>query len=152
VELRGQLSNPDARRIVRVVHDALARNPAKLTGGRQQAVRAAQTRPARRLGPAEVASLVERYQAGATARQLAGEFGVHRVTVGKLLRREGVRLRLDGLDPNQVEQAARLYAQGWSSARIGARLGVAPSTVWRGLISRGVRMRDTHGRRPSQPL
>lgn len=130
----------------------MAGKPPKLARGGQQALRSAPTKPARRLGPAEVASLVERYQAGATARQLAGEFGIHRVTVGKLMRREGVRLRLDGLDPSQVEKAAQLYARGWSSARIGAQLGVAPSTVWRGLVGQGVRVRDTHGQHPSEPL
>ena len=90
--------------------------------------------------------MVTRYQAGATVYQLAAEFLIHRVTVGKVLRRRGVRLRLDGLDEGQMDLATSLYGQGWSTARIGARLGVAPSTVWRALTKRGVRMRDTQGR------
>ena len=126
--------------------DALALKPSKLALGGQQALRTPFARPARRLASRELVLLVERYEAGATVYELAGEFGIHRATVGKLLRRQGVRLRLDGMTDAQCQEAAQLYSEGWSTGRIGARFGIAPSTVWRALTKRGVRLRDTQGR------
>lgn len=46
----------------------------------------------------------------------------------------------------QVEEAAHLYRQGWSLARLGERFEVDSTTVWRALRAQGVRMRDSHGR------
>jgi hypothetical protein len=55
-------------------------------------------------------------------------------------------MRRRGLDQGQVDQAAELYAQRWSVARIGGHLGVDGGTVWLALRERGVEMRDSHGR------
>lgn len=50
-------------------------------------------RKIRLLQPGEIASLVERYQAGETMVDLARDFGLHRGTVRGHLERQGVRLR-----------------------------------------------------------
>jgi DNA-directed RNA polymerase specialized sigma24 family protein len=145
VELKGRLSNPEVRRVVRVVMDALGSSSVEPQLERS-ALRRSRTTPIRHLAADEVVALLERYQAGATVYELAGEFSIHRVTVGKHLRRKGVRLRLDGLDDAQIEGAVHLYGQGWSLAKVGKHLGVAAGTVRKVLMDRGVRMRDSHGR------
>lgn len=93
-----------------------------------------------------VARLIADYQAGQTIYQLAKSYGVNRHTVTRHLRRAGIRLRMDGLSPEQIEQAVDLYAQGWSLAKIAAKFGVTADTVRARLLEQGVRMRDTHGR------
>ncbi|HEX6074206.1 MAG TPA: helix-turn-helix domain-containing protein [Micromonosporaceae bacterium] len=90
--------------------------------------------------------LIEGYQAGATVYELGAQFGIARQTVGKILKRQGVKMRRQGLAPEEVDEAVRLYEAGWSLARIGERMGVNPTTVLNRLRERGVRMRDTHGR------
>jgi lambda repressor-like predicted transcriptional regulator len=91
-------------------------------------------------------SLVDGYRAGVAVKGLAIEFGVHRTTVTQHLQRNGVPLRRRGLDDQQVDQAMHLYRQGWSLARVGARLHVDTHTVRTVLRARGVPMRDIHGR------
>jgi lambda repressor-like predicted transcriptional regulator len=85
-------------------------------------------------------------------KDLAIEFGVHRTTVTQHLRRNGVALRRRGLDDQQIDQAVHLYRQGWSLARVGARLHVDAHTVRTALRARGVPTRDTHGRQQQRAL
>jgi hypothetical protein len=101
---------------------------------------------ARRLNRAEVAALADGYRAGATVYELAVQFKIHRTTVSDHLRRQGVQMRRQSLDTQQLDVAAWLYEQGWSVAKIGRRWHVDGTTVWRALRARGVRMRDAHGR------
>jgi DNA-binding IclR family transcriptional regulator len=86
------------------------------------------------------------YQAGATVYELAARFKIHRATVSEHLHSLGVAMRRRGLDQGQVDQAATLYAQGWSVARIGGQFRVDGGTVWLALRAAGVQLRDTHGR------
>ena len=82
--------------------------------------------PARvkRLTEAQTQELVEGYEAGKTVYELGEEFGIARQTVGKILKRRGVAMRMRGLSPEQIDEAVRLYEDGWSLARIGERFGV----------------------------
>lgn len=54
-------------------------------------------------------------------------------------------MRQRGLSEEQIDDAVRLYNQGWSLARIAARMDVAAGTVGQRLHERGVTMRDTQG-------
>ena len=47
----------------------------------------------RRFSQDEVERLVEGYESGRTVCELGAEFGIHRVTVNRLLKRSGVTLR-----------------------------------------------------------
>jgi DNA-directed RNA polymerase specialized sigma24 family protein len=63
----------------------------------------------RRLRPQEVAELVAAYETGATTRELADRFGIHRNTVSTHLERADVPTRTRrGLSPGDVDEAARL--------------------------------------------
>ncbi|HEX5120074.1 MAG TPA: hypothetical protein VFW65_33210 [Pseudonocardiaceae bacterium] len=95
----------------------------------------------RQLRPQELDKLEAQYRAGATVYQLAEQFGINRVTVGKHLRRRGVDTTPPGLHPDDVPQAVELYRQGWSLARIGEKFGTTASTARSRLIEAGVGMR-----------
>jgi hypothetical protein len=88
---------------------------------------------------------VKAYEEGQTVYALADQFDIHR-TVSTHLHRRGISLRCQGLSPDDAILAHRLYAEGWSLARIGGRLNVDAHTVRRALKACGVRMRDTHAR------
>ena len=90
--------------------------------------------------------LAEQYRSGATVYELAERFGIHRNPVSLHLHRQGVTMRRRGQDADQIDHAVRLYQDGQSLARIGDRYNVDPSTVHAALRTRGVRLRDTHGR------
>lgn len=74
-------------------------------------------------------------------RALALSYGVHRGTVADHVRRAGVVLRTKGLLDMQVDDAVRLYAEGWSLVKIADRLGCDGQTVRTELKRRGVQMR-----------
>ena len=100
----------------------------------------------RHLSSAEVTQLVELYRGGKSMRELAHKFGIHRVTVSRLLKRQGVELRMRALDADQIDEAVKMYLSGNSVAQIGEHFGVDHGTVWRQVRRRGVKMRDSHGR------
>jgi len=90
------------------------------------------------------------YASGKNMNELAREFGVHRVTVRKVLDRAGITVRAKGLAEVQVREARRLYEQEHLSlAVVGARMGVDAGTVHARLRELGVAMRDTHGQERS---
>lgn len=99
----------------------------------------------RRLTPADQVAVVDHYQAGATIKVLALEFGVHRVTISRYLKQLAVPLRVRGIRPEHVPEAARLYMDGWSLERLGEKYGCDHTTVWRALRERGVQLRPRPG-------
>ena len=99
-----------------------------------------------RLDQDQTQRLIASYQAGSTVYQLADEFGIERRTVSAILHRHDVPMRRQGLSDDQVNDAERLYQQGWSLARIGNHMDVTADTVRTRLLERGVTMRDTQGR------
>jgi hypothetical protein len=103
-------------------------------------------RRARQLGSDEIQQLIAGYRSGSTVYELAEVFGIERRTVSAILHRHDVPMRRLGLTDDQVEDAERLYHQGWSLSRISDRIDVAADTVRKRLLERGVTMRDTNGR------
>jgi hypothetical protein len=100
----------------------------------------------RRLKHDEVSQLVASYEAGATVCQLSTQFNIHRTTVSAHLRRQGARVRLTGMTDEQIAEAASLYKQEWSLAKVGEHFGLNGTTVWRALKAYGVPMRHTYTR------
>lgn len=82
-----------------------------------------------RLSPEAAAELVEAYRQGGGIDDLARQFEVHRTTVMAHLDRSGVERRRRGLAREQVDEAAKLYGDGWSLARVGRHFGVNGETV-----------------------
>ncbi len=96
----------------------------------------------RRLSAADHVAILLAYQHGATMAKLARQIGVRRTTVSAVLRRAAIPVRV-GLVPTaeQINEAIRLYGDGWSLARIGKRLHFDAKTIRRHLIHRQVVMR-----------
>ncbi|WP_019482534.1 hypothetical protein [Arthrobacter sp. TB 23] len=59
------------------------------------------------------------YNAGVTVKELGEKYGIHRGSISKHLRRRGTPIRKVGLDAKQIEEAARIYAEGKSVETIG---------------------------------
>ncbi|MGC8513594.1 MAG: hypothetical protein ACP5P1_11265, partial [Acidimicrobiales bacterium] len=80
----------------------------------------------RRLVPDEVADLIAAYRRGVPVAELAESFRINRTTVLGHVRRHGVPKRdRRALQGDEVDRAARLYAEGQSADRVAERLGVA---------------------------
>src|ERR1700694_4191046 len=86
------------------------------TGGRGP-LRQRHVRPSQEV----VARLVSEYEAGATVYELAASQGMHRTTVANHLRKAGLRLRLDGLQPDEINQAADTGCSKFARTRTRAR-------------------------------
>jgi len=99
----------------------------------------------RRLEPLEIDGLVERYMAGATLREVAAEFGIHRYTAAGHLERRGVARRFKGLDFEVFERAAELYADGLSFTDVAERVGANRNTIRRAFLASGVPIRPRPG-------
>ena len=99
-----------------------------------------------RLSEETVARIVADYQRGVPSTQLARSLGGGKAGVLGILRDHGVQLRMRPMTDNEVEEAVRLYEQGWSLARVGRQLGRDHSAIRDALERSGVPRRDTHGR------
>ena len=84
---------------------------------------------------------MERYQAGESANLLAGELGVHRTTIVGHLKRRDVATRYRIIAEADLAEAARLYEQGWSLARVGEGFGVGARTVMDAFRAAGIATR-----------
>lgn len=102
-------------------------------------------RAQRRLSPEEVAALVGDYLAGATVKELALGWGVHRGTVTNHLARAGIEMRSRGLTSEQIEQSIHWYGQGWSIRQVAGRHGWDYETVRQALLRAGVELRPKTG-------
>lgn len=79
------------------------------------------------------------------------DFQLSKASVLKLLDEAGVTRRRRDVDKH-IEEAARLYAEGWSVARIGKHFGIAGGTIHRHLKQRGVTMRRPWDHMSPPPL
>lgn len=94
-----------------------------------------------RLSKARIDELVERHQAGESARALAVEFGVHRETIRTLLKRRGLASRPPQLKVLEVDQGdpVRRCFELHGSVRATARtLGLSERVVARTLDEAGI--------------
>ena len=102
-------------------------------------------RTARPLRSDEIDRLVEAYEAGASVAGLAAQFGIHRETAGRYLQARGIDTRAVSFSGEQIQEAAALYREGWSLARLGERFSVNDGTVRSRLLEVGVVMRARKG-------
>jgi hypothetical protein len=127
------------------LHDLLDRQPSS-TKTEPSAPPEPERQKQHHLTAAEVVTLARAYQTGATMRELAVKFNVHRSTVSGCLTRLGIPLRRRGLTPDQLKQAATLYQQGWSLSRVAQHLQCDAETIRQGLIRLGLTRRSPHER------
>jgi IS30 family transposase len=92
-------------------------------------------------GHDQAKQVIAGYQAGATVYELGNQFGIDRKTVSRILQRHNIPMRRTGLPPHQVDEAADLYENGWSTAQIAEQLNATQRTVQRKLAERGITTR-----------
>ena len=96
-----------------------------------------------RLREQQIDQLVERYQAGASCRSLAREFGVNESTVFGHLKRRGVpRRAFRKLHGELLEQAVKLYTNGASLSTTAKVIGLSKDATRAGLVNSGIKIRD----------
>jgi hypothetical protein len=95
----------------------------------------------RRLIAEQIEQLVHEYEDGDNMTVLAARWGLHRTTVAGHLRRAGVTLRRQGVPVERLDEAARLYAAGWSCQRLAECYGCDAETVRQALRHAGVVLR-----------
>jgi hypothetical protein len=76
---------------------------------------------------------------------LARKFRVHRTTISGCLHKLAVPLRRQGLHDENLAEAARLYREGWSLARLGEKYECNAETIRQFLLKHGVAMRPRRG-------
>ena len=160
MDLKGRLSNPLE------IAEALAAQGSERVGGSSGGVETTRVRPSddraerpreekgrlsnppqRRLSPSDIDDLVKAYQGGATIRQLAVEFGVHRTTVADHLDSRDVPRHHERTtwDDVMLRQAADLYATGLSLARVADRYDIDAQAVANRLRRAGIPIRSRRG-------
>ena len=95
-----------------------------------------------RLNAYQLARLVEVYEEGANVYELSRRFGIDRRTVSARLKDQGVALRRQPPSADMVAEMSRLYALGFSAAKVGSLVGVSGDTVLNHLRLNGVARRD----------
>lgn len=96
----------------------------------------------RRLTAEQLKQLIAEYEAGASMKELATRWNLHRTTVAAQLRQAGVQLRRQGVPDTLLDEAIRLYGEGWSCRRLAERYGCDAETVRQALRRAGVRLRS----------
>jgi hypothetical protein len=95
----------------------------------------------RRLTLEQAEQLVSEYQAGASMKDLAARWRLHRTTVASQLRLAGVVIRRQGVPGDRLDEAIRLYGDGWSLQRLAARYRCDDETVRQALKRAGLPLR-----------
>jgi DNA-directed RNA polymerase specialized sigma24 family protein len=133
----GSYSNPS---LVSRFRGILAGQTDNRVSGRSRPTRQIQ----RHLSENEVLSLVRAHARGDTIDELATTFDIHRTTVMAHLERQGAPRR-SGTVTKNIDEATRLYEEGWSLARLGEHFSVDGETVRRALRAAGVTLRPRRG-------
>jgi hypothetical protein len=82
-------------------------------------------RSKRFLTTADIDEIGRRYEAGETTQQIGNRYGIYKTRVATVLREQGVIIRRQGLNDEQVSEATTLYPAGRSLAWLGARYNVS---------------------------
>ncbi|GAB4084728.1 hypothetical protein GCM10028784_13580 [Myceligenerans cantabricum] len=99
-----------------------------------------------RLRAAERAELVADYEAGLPVRAICAKYGVHRSTIPVLARREGIAVRVIGLDAEGRARAAALYEGGMTLTQVARCMGIGDEAVRQAVLDEGGKIRP-RGRR-----
>jgi hypothetical protein len=139
VDLEGQLSHPS--RVFMQLLAAWRSLPVDVAAPVSSRTPRQRQRTEDRLGLDGVARLVADYQAGRSTKWLQQAHGISQGAVLRLLEVNGVPRRKRGLTDEQVQEAMRLYDQGWSLTRIGDHFGKDHTVVRNALLRAGITRR-----------
>ena len=104
----------------------------------------------RRLSPAQVSAIVQRYQNRTSTLKLAKTFNVSKTAVLKLLREEGIEPRREAVPEHLLAKATEAYDSGLPLTEVARSLNVSASSLRRRMVAGGVELRP-RGRQPATP-
>lgn len=96
-----------------------------------------------------ISGMIEKYESGKSATILASEYNVNAGTIGKILRRNGVKIRslfesFSGINESEYDAIAASYESGESAKSLGKRYNVEGVTIL-GILQRiGIKKRTYH--------
>lgn len=90
--------------------------------------------------------LVADYLAGMPVRAIAAKYGVHRSTVPVMVRREGAKVRVAGLEADQSLRASFLYSSGMTLMEVAQHMKISDEAVRQAVLDLGGQIR-ARGRR-----
>jgi transcriptional regulator of aromatic amino acid metabolism len=93
----------------------------------------------------DVTDIVDRYESRETTQEIGKRYGISKTRVATHLREQGITIRRQGLNSEQVNEAGNLYAVGKSLTWLGVRYGVSHTTVAAALRRQGVQLRARPG-------
>ena len=99
----------------------------------------------RKVSPEIAARLIADYESGVPSTHLTMIYGLGKGSVLKLLKEAGVQTRNHGLLQENFEEAAILYRDGWSLARVAKRFCCSVDSVRKQFRSHGVQIRPPNG-------
>ncbi|WP_433657885.1 helix-turn-helix domain-containing protein [Nocardia sp. CA-128927] len=101
----------------------------------------------RRITDTDRAEIIDAYDTGSSAKQLAAQWQLAKASILTILRAAGANIRKQRrLTDEEIDHAITRYQHGESLQRIGDHLGVAHTTIRTALERRGIPRRDTHSR------
>ena len=99
----------------------------------------------RKVSAETAAQLVADYESGVPSTHLTMIYGLGKGSVLKLLKEAGVQMRNHGLLQENFEEAATLYRNGLSLARVAKRFCCSVDSVRKEFRSHGVQIRPPNG-------
>jgi hypothetical protein len=93
----------------------------------------------------DITNIVHRYDAGETTQQIGNRYGISKTRVATVLCEQGITIRRQGLNDEQVSEAAKFYAAGRPLAWLGTRYGVSHTTIAIALRRQGIQLRPRPG-------
>jgi hypothetical protein len=139
VELMGRYSKMNSQAVK--LRELLAQGSDQVVS-RPRKIKQLQTR----LSTDRLEAFAEAYQAGTTIPDLIKEFKISRSAVFGIVKRLGLPGRRPTLRPTDIDEACRLYLDGSSLTDISGGLSVAPNTIRRVLLERGIVLRGPQRR------
>lgn len=95
------------------------------------------------LSEAEIAEMIEAYRAGRTVYELSDQYGAHRVTISRILKKYGINVtKSKGQAKLDVEKAIKMYAEYHTTSEIAKLYDVHPNCIIRCLREHGVKIRN----------
>jgi lambda repressor-like predicted transcriptional regulator len=104
-----------------------------------------QKQTSRQLRAGETAELARAYESGASLKELASRYGIHKHTVSNILERQGVPRRYLRLTGNALNEAVKVYEAGSSLSELSRELGLPVTTIRLALMRAGVTLRKRPG-------
>jgi hypothetical protein len=92
-----------------------------------------------------ITQLVQDYEAGQPTTVLMTTYGLGKGAVLRLLDEAGVKRRYQGQKNIQIEEAIRLYEQGWSLVKVADHFNCNRETIRQALMAAGVKLRPRNG-------